>query len=116
MDVLTAVVVEDEEDIVELVRYNLEQSGFRTEAASTGEEGLKLVRSVRPDVVLLDLMLPGLDGLEVCRRLQSEPATRSIPIVMVTARGEESDVVTGLELGAHDYICKPFRPRELVAG
>ncbi len=115
MDVLTAVVVEDEEDIVELVRYNLEQSGFRTEAASTGEEGLKLVRSVRPDVVLLDLMLPGLDGLEVCRRLQSEPATRSIPIVMVTARGEESDVVTGLELGAHDYICKPFRPRELVA-
>ncbi len=115
METLTAVVVEDEEDIVELVRYNLEQAGFRVEAASTGEEGLILTREVKPDVVLLDLMLPGLDGLEVCRRLQNQPDTRAIPIVMVTARGEESDVVTGLELGAHDYICKPFRPRELVA-
>jgi two-component system phosphate regulon response regulator PhoB len=108
-------VVEDEEDIREVVKYNLLKEGYRVETAETGEEGLKSARTGHPDLVLLDLMLPGLDGLEVCRRLRKDPATENIPIIMLTARGEESDIVAGLELGADDYVTKPFSPRVLVA-
>lgn len=108
-------VVEDEEDIQELIRYNLSKEGFRVTAVSNGEAAFDEIKRRRPDLVLLDLMLPGVDGLEVCRRLKGEPRTASIPLVMVTAKGEEADVVAGLELGAHDYITKPFSPKVLVA-
>ncbi|HEX9842528.1 MAG TPA: response regulator transcription factor [bacterium] len=108
-------VVEDEEDILELVRFNLAKDGFRVEGLASGEEGLRAVRSQPPDLLILDLMLPGMDGLEVCRRLRADEATRQVPIVMLTAKGEEADIVTGLELGADDYIPKPFSPRVLTA-
>jgi two-component system alkaline phosphatase synthesis response regulator PhoP len=108
-------VVDDEEDILELVRYNLAREGYKVLCASSGEDGLKAAKSEKPDLIVLDLMLPGIDGLDVTRRLKGDPATRRIPIVMLTARGEESDIVTGLELGAEDYITKPFSPRVLVA-
>jgi len=111
----TVLVVEDEEDISELIRYNLHREGYNVVTTASGEEGLDAARRSQPDVVLLDLMLPGVDGLEVCRRLKSEPQTATIPVVMVTARGEESDIVAGLELGADDYVTKPFSPRVLVA-
>jgi two-component system, OmpR family, alkaline phosphatase synthesis response regulator PhoP len=107
--------VEDEEEIQELVGYNLLKQGYRVVRAASGEEGLRLVRSEMPDLILLDLMLPGIDGLEVCRTLKRDPDTQSIPIMMLTAKGEEADIVTGLELGAEDYITKPFSPRVLVA-
>jgi two-component system alkaline phosphatase synthesis response regulator PhoP len=107
--------VEDEEEIQELVGYNLMKQGYRVVRAVSGEEGLRLVRSEAPDLILLDLMLPGIDGLEVCRALKRDPDTQSIPIMMLTAKGEEADIVTGLELGAEDYITKPFSPRVLVA-
>jgi len=109
------VIIEDEPDIREVLAYNLGRDGFRVTASADGEEGLELVRRESPDLVLLDLMLPGLDGFEVCRQLKTDPVTRAIPIVMVSARGEESDVVLGLGLGADDYITKPFSPRELLA-
>ncbi|HVP06237.1 MAG TPA: response regulator [Candidatus Acidoferrum sp.] len=108
-------IIEDEADILELIKYNLERDGFRTSGAASGEEGLKAARAKVPDLVVLDLMLPGLDGLEVCRLLKADTRTKQIPIVMVTAKGEESDVVTGLELGADDYVTKPFSPKVLVA-
>jgi len=108
-------VVEDEDDIQELVRYNLGKEGYAVEAATTGEEGLKKAREARPALVILDLMLPGIDGLEVCRALKTDPKTGHIAIVMLTAKGEESDIVTGLELGADDYITKPFSPKVLIA-
>jgi two-component system phosphate regulon response regulator PhoB len=108
-------VVDDEEDILELVRYNLSREGYKILCASSGEEGLKIARVENPDLIVLDLMLPGVDGLDVTRRLKSDDTTRKIPIVMLTAKGEESDIVTGLELGADDYITKPFSPRVLVA-
>ncbi|MBD3235425.1 MAG: response regulator [Candidatus Eisenbacteria bacterium] len=108
-------IVEDEEDIQELVRYNLTREGYTTSVASTGEEGLKYGRSKQPDLIVLDLMLPGIDGLEVCRQLKKDSATESIPVVMLTAKGEESDIVAGLELGADDYVTKPFSPKVLVA-
>ncbi len=108
-------VVEDEEDILELITYNLGKEGYEIKTATSGEEGLKTARSKVPDLVVLDLMLPGVDGLEVCKLLKNDPKTRQIPIVMVTAKGEESDVVTGLELGADDYVTKPFSPKVLVA-
>jgi two-component system alkaline phosphatase synthesis response regulator PhoP len=108
-------VVDDEEDILELVRYNLAREGYKVLCASSGEDGLKAAKSEKPDLIVLDLMLPGIDGLDVTRRLKGDPATRRIPIVMLTARGEESDIVAGLELGAEDYITKPFSPRVLVA-
>lgn len=108
-------VVEDEEDIAELVRYNLEAAGFSVSLATTGEQGLAMASRDLPDLVLLDLMLPSIDGLEVCRRLRSSATTASTPIIMVTARGEESDVVRGLEMGADDYVAKPFSPRVLIA-
>jgi len=108
-------VVEDEEEIQELVRYNLQKEGYRVFCASSGESALSLVRINPSELVVLDLMLPGIDGLEVCRRLKGDPATQHIPIVILTAKGEEADIVTGLEMGADDYITKPFSPRVLVA-
>jgi two-component system phosphate regulon response regulator PhoB len=108
-------VVEDEEDILELLRYNLTKEGYRVTGVATGEEGLRAAKSLLPDLLLLDLMLPGVDGLEVCRLLKQDPETRHLPIVMVTAKGEEADIVTGLELGADDYLAKPFSPRVLLA-
>jgi two-component system phosphate regulon response regulator PhoB len=111
----TILVVEDEEDILEVIQYNLTREGYRTSGVQGGDEALAAVRAKNPDLVLLDLMLPGADGLEVCRRMKEDPVTRSIPIVIVTAKGEESDVVLGLGMGADDYIVKPFSPRELIA-
>ncbi|MCY3004304.1 MAG: response regulator, partial [Planctomycetota bacterium] len=95
-------VIEDEADILEVVQYNLRREGYLVVASRNGEEGLDRVRKENPDLVLLDLMLPGLDGLEVCKRLQADPVTAAIPVIMVTAKGEESDVVLGLQLGADD--------------
>ncbi|MCC6408191.1 MAG: response regulator [Planctomycetes bacterium] len=109
------VVIEDEPDILEVVQYNLTREGYKVSTAKSGDEGLARVRKENPDLVLLDLMLPGIDGIEVCRRLQADAVTAAIPVIMVTAKGEESDVVTGLALGADDYITKPFSPKELVA-
>ena len=107
-------VVEDEADIRELVKYNLAKAGYQVTGVVTGEEGLAAA-AVPPDLVVLDLMLPGMDGLTVCERLKKDPQTDSIPIIMLTAKGEESDIVRGLELGADDYITKPFSPRVLIA-
>ncbi|HEY2773165.1 MAG TPA: response regulator transcription factor [Candidatus Binatia bacterium] len=111
----TIVVVEDEDDIAELIRYNLEAEKFQVQVASTGEKGLEAARRSQPDLLLLDLMLPGMNGLEVCRALKSDRTTAQIPIIMVTARGEETDVVAGLELGAADYVTKPFGIKVLLA-
>jgi two-component system phosphate regulon response regulator PhoB len=108
-------VVDDEEDILELVRYNLNKEGYKIVCAASGEESLRKARLEAFDLIILDLMLPGIDGLEVTRRLKDDQKTRGIPIVMLTAKGEEPDVVTGLELGADDYITKPFSPRILIA-
>jgi two-component system phosphate regulon response regulator PhoB len=108
-------VVEDEPDILEVVEYNLAREGFRVLTARDGESGLAKTRHELPDAVVLDLMLPGVDGLEICRRLRGDELTRNVPIVMVTAKGEEADIVVGLGLGADDYLVKPFSPRELVA-
>jgi DNA-binding response OmpR family regulator len=108
-------IVEDEKDILELVKLYLEKEGYRTCTAVTGLDGLKLVRSERPDLVVLDLMLAEMDGLEVCKRIRADPQTAMIPIIMLTAKAEESDRVIGLELGADDYVTKPFSPKELAA-
>jgi two-component system alkaline phosphatase synthesis response regulator PhoP len=108
-------VVDDEEDILELLRFNLSREGYQVSCALTAEKALSLVQSEAPDLIVLDLMLPGIDGLEVARQLKNDPATKNIPIVMLTAKGEEADIVTGLELGADDYITKPFSPRILLA-
>jgi len=108
-------VVDDEPDILELVEYNLARDGFKVTRAQTGEKALDLARSRPPDLIVLDLMLPGRDGLDVCRTLKGDAKTQHIPIVMLTAKGEEADIVSGLELGADDYITKPFSPRVLVA-
>ena len=107
--------VDDEEDILELLRFNLSREGYQVSCASSGEEALRLVQSEIPDLIVLDLMLPGIDGLEVTRRLKNDPITKHIPIVMLTAKGEEADIVAGLELGADNYVTKPFSPRILVA-
>jgi len=107
--------VEDEESIVELVRYNLVREGYVVHAALSGEEGLSLVRTAKPQLILLDIMLPEIGGIEVCRRLRRDEATMNTPIIMLTARGEESDIVAGLEAGADDYVTKPFSPRVLMA-
>ena len=109
------VVIEDEPDIREVIEHNLSREGYRVYSSSDGEKGLQLVKKKVPDLVLLDLMLPGLDGLDVCRELKADPVTRSIPVIMVTAKGEESDIVLGLGIGADDYVTKPFSPKELVA-
>ncbi|MBI5250575.1 MAG: response regulator transcription factor [Desulfomonile tiedjei] len=108
-------VVDDEEDILELVRYNLANEGYRVDCVPSGEEALIKAAELNPDLILLDLMLPGLDGLDVCRELKADPGTRHIPIVMLTAKGEDADIVSGLELGAEDYVTKPFSPRILLA-
>lgn len=108
-------VVEDDEDIAELLKYNLTREGYKVSCVTSGEESLKEVKANLPDLILLDLMLPGLDGLEVCRLLKRDAKTAHIPIIMVTAKGEEADIVTGLELGADDYITKPFSPKVLLA-
>ena len=107
--------VEDEEDILELVRYNLEKEGYRVTGAVSGEEALRHARSQPPDLIVLDLMLPGMDGLTVCRELKQDAKTRDLPIIILTAKGEEADIVAGLELGADDYVTKPFSPRVLLA-
>jgi two-component system alkaline phosphatase synthesis response regulator PhoP len=107
--------VDDEEDILELLDYNLSKEGFRVLGVTTGEAALERARNEKPDLILLDLMLPGLDGLEVCKHLKSERETADIPIVMLTAKGEEADIVLGLEMGAEDYVTKPFSPRVLTA-
>lgn len=108
-------VVEDEEAIQELLRYNLNREGYSVQEADTGESALQLAQEKQPNLILLDLMLPEIDGLEVCKQLKSDTRTQHIPIIMVTAKGEEADIVTGLELGADDYITKPFSPRVVVA-
>ena len=108
-------VVDDEEDIRELVRYNLSKGGYNVTTAATGEEALRIAHEVRPMLVVLDIMLPGIDGLEVCRRLKADATLQKTPIVMISALGEEKDVVAGLELGADDYVAKPFSPGVLLA-
>ena len=108
-------VVDDEEDILELVRYNLAKEGYHVTGAITGEDALKKAGVEAFDLIVLDLMLPGIDGLEVTKKLKNNRATEQIPIVMLSAKGEEADIVTGLELGADDYITKPFSPKVLIA-
>ena len=108
-------VIEDEEDILALIHFNLVKEGFRVECATTGEEGVKKARDVNPSLILLDLMLPGLNGLDVCKLLRQAPESKDCPIIMLTARGEEHDIVKGLELGADDYIPKPFSSQVLLA-
>jgi len=111
----TLLVIEDEADILELIVYNLAREGYAASGCRDGLEGLKRARQELPGLILLDLMLPGLDGIELCRRLKEDPATRGIPVIMVTAKGEESDIILGLGVGADDYVTKPFSPRELLA-
>jgi two-component system alkaline phosphatase synthesis response regulator PhoP len=108
-------IVEDEQDILQLVKHYLEKEGFRPVTAMSGLEALKKVKEDKPDLVVLDLMLPEMDGLEVCKRLRSVPDTAMLPILMLTAKAEESDTIVGLELGADDYVTKPFSPKALVA-
>ncbi len=108
-------VVEDEADLVELISYNLKKEGFSVDSAMDGETALSKIKKGRYDLVVLDLMLPGIQGMELCRILRSDPKTETLPIIMLTAKGEEVDKILGLEMGADDYITKPFSPRELVA-
>ena len=108
-------IVDDEEDVLELVRFNLEKNGYKVETAVSGEEAIAKARTKLPDLIILDLMLPGIDGLEVCKKLKSDSKTENIPVIMLTAKIEEADIVTGLELGAQHYITKPFSPKVLVA-
>ena len=107
-------IIEDEKDIVDLIAYHLKQSGFSALTALDGQSGLEIAKKNRPSLVILDLMLPGMDGKDICRALKSNPLTQSIPILMLTAKAEEVDRVIGFELGADDYVTKPFSPRELV--
>jgi len=111
----TVLVVEDDPDIVEVLVYNLRREGYAVDSVGDGERGLALALSRKPDVVLLDLMLPGMDGMEVCRRLRAQDGGADMPVIMLTAKGEETDVVLGLEMGADDYVTKPFSPREVLA-
>ncbi|HPQ70948.1 MAG TPA: response regulator transcription factor [bacterium] len=108
-------VVDDEEDILELVRYNLAKEGYQVDCVASGEEALKFAKNKHPDLIVLDLMLPGVDGFDVCKQLKRDIETASIPVIMLTAKGEDADIVAGLELGADDYITKPFSPRVLTA-
>jgi two-component system phosphate regulon response regulator PhoB len=109
------VVIEDEEDILEVITYNLKREGYEVVTSTSGEDGLEKIELNAPQLVILDLMLPEIDGIELCRKLKADPLTQAIPVIMVTAKGEESDVVLGLGVGADDYITKPFSPREMVA-
>jgi two-component system phosphate regulon response regulator PhoB len=108
-------VVDDEEDLLELISFNLKKEGYRVTTAATGEAAIQNAKAQLPDLIVLDLMLPKVDGLNVCKALKADPTTTHIPIVMLTAKSEEADVVSGLELGADDYVTKPFSPRVLVA-
>jgi phosphate regulon transcriptional regulator PhoB len=108
-------VVEDEPDIRDLLAFHLERDGYQVTRATTGREALRQLRAAPPDLVILDLMLPELDGLEVCRRLRADPATAALPVIMLTAKGDEVDRVVGLEMGADDYVVKPFSPKEMLA-
>ncbi len=108
-------VVDDEEDLLELIDYNLSKEGYRVTCVASGEAAINTAKVMVPDLIVLDLLLPSVDGLDVCKALKGDPKTQSIPIVMLTAKSEEADVVTGLELGAEDYITKPFSPRVLLA-
>jgi len=108
-------VVDDEQDLVKLIRYHLEKEGYKLLSAYNGEDALSLARKERPELVILDLMLPGIDGLEVCKKLKADQALSHTAIIMLTAKGEEADITTGLKLGADDYMTKPFSPKELVA-
>jgi len=108
-------VIEDERDILDLVRHYLEKEGFRTRTAADGGSGLTAARQERPDLIVLDLMLPGMDGLDLCKKLRADPATALTPVIMLTAKADETDRIVGLELGADDYLTKPFSPKELVA-
>jgi two-component system alkaline phosphatase synthesis response regulator PhoP len=108
-------VVEDNPDILELVAYNLEAQGYEVTRAMTGENGLSQAARVLPDLVILDIMLPGINGLDVCRKLKQNEATRGIPVILLTAKSEDADIISGLELGADDYITKPFSPKVLIA-
>jgi phosphate regulon transcriptional regulator PhoB len=114
MGKVTVLVVEDDKDIVQLLSYTIRSSGFDVVTSGDGFEALSMARQHTPDIILLDLMLPGLGGFEVCRELKRDTKTKQIPILMLTARGEEVDRIVGLELGADDYVVKPFSPRELV--
>ncbi len=109
------IVVEDDVSINELIRYNLEREGFAAEGVFNGSDAVRLIEQKSPQLVLLDIMLPGLDGFEVCRRLKEGAKTRNVPVVMITARGSEADIIRGLQLGADDYVIKPFSPKVLVA-
>jgi two-component system alkaline phosphatase synthesis response regulator PhoP len=109
------VVIEDESDILEVIAYNLKREGYEVFTSQDGEDGLARIEQEAPDLVVLDLMLPTIDGIEICTKLKTDPVTRSIPIIIVTAKGEESEVVLGLSVGADDYVTKPFSPKELVA-
>jgi two-component system, OmpR family, alkaline phosphatase synthesis response regulator PhoP len=111
----TILVVDDEADILQLIQYNLEKEGYKTLTTASGEEALREAHRHLPNLIILDLMLPGLDGIEVCKQLRSTEDTKYIPILMVTAKSEESDIITGLEVGADDYITKPFSPKVLIA-
>ena len=111
----TILIVDDEEDIIELIKFNLKNEGYTVLTAQTGEQAIKTAKQSGPDLIVLDLMLPGIDGLEVTRNLRHDDQTSDMPIVMLTAKGEESDIVAGLELGANDYISKPFSPKVLIA-
>ena len=108
-------IIEDDPDILELVQYNLEREGYQVYTSKDGELGLRLSEEILPDMILLDIMLPGLDGIKVCKKLRDENKTHKIPIMMLTAKSEESDIIVGLEMGADDYITKPFSPKELIA-
>jgi len=114
---INILIVEDEEDILGLIKYNLSKEGYEVCGTPSGEEALKIINTAKVphDLIILDLMLPDIDGLEICRRIKNNATTRNIPVIMLTARGEEIDIVTGLEVGADDYITKPFSPRVLVA-
>ena len=111
----TILIVEDEKDIIKLLEYNLKKEGFNTSVAQDGEDALDMAPRLHPDLIILDLMLPGVDGWDVCKALKKETKTATIPIIMLTAKSQESDKVVGLELGADDYVTKPFSPRELIA-
>lgn len=108
-------IIEDEKDLIELIKYNLEKENLRVSSATNGEEGLLLARKGHPALIVLDLMLPVMDGFEVCRRIKKDPSTSDIPVIILTVKDTEADMVTGLELGADDYITKPFSPRVLTA-
>ncbi len=114
MNKMKLLIVEDDKDILQLLSYNMQTSGFDVLTSRDGYEGLSIARQNLPDLIILDLMLPGLDGFEVCKELKRDSETKNIPILMLTARGEEVDRIVGLELGADDYVVKPFSPRELV--